>query len=325
MSAQLTAPPATEAAAAALPAGRRPVRPPVGQTRSRRDGAADEPPGTSASRRNRGLVMLGLGVFVLYSVAPVWWLVVAATKTREDLYRTNGLWFADVNLVENLRQLFTYQDAAYPRWLANSLLYSAASSVGLTLISLAAGYGLAKYTYRGRGLTMGLVIGSFLIPGALLTIPSYLLFVRIGLFDSVWAMILPSCFSAFSVYLAKVYAEAAVPSELIEAARIDGAGEYRIFWQIALRLMTTAGATIFLLHFVAQWNAFFGPLVFLRDSGKWPVMLGLYSWLQRGVDSQYDLTGMVIIGALVASLPMVLLMVAMQRYWRSGVSLGSLK
>ncbi|MGX9898769.1 carbohydrate ABC transporter permease [Arthrobacter sp. SA17] len=148
---------------------------------------------------------------------------------------------------------------------------------------------------------------------------------QLGMYDTIWAMIIPAFFSPFAVYLAKIYTEGAVPSELLEAARIDGAGEYRIFFQIAFRLLTTAGATIFLLHFVGSWNAFFGPMVFLRGADKWPVMLGLYSWLQRGTDSTVDLTGLVITGSLVATIPMVILMIAMQRYWRSGVAMGSLK
>lgn len=274
---------------------------------------------------SRWLVLIGLVLFALYSVGPAWWLIVSATKSKEDLYTTNAMWFADFKLFDNLASLFTYQDGIFGTWMWNSTLYAFAGSLGHTVVSMAAGYGLAMYSFRGRGTTMGFVIGSFLIPGALLTIPSYLLFVQMGLYDTIWAMIIPAFFSPFAVYLAKIYAEGAVPGELLEAARIDGAGEYRIFFQISSRLMTTAGATIFLLHFVGSWNAFFGPLVFLRGADKWPVMLGLYSWLQRGTDSTVDLTGMVITGSLVATIPMVVLMIAMQRYWRSGVAMGSLK
>ena len=274
---------------------------------------------------SRVVVIIGLVLFALYSIGPAWWLVVSSTKTKEDLYTTDAMWFANFSLFDNLSSLFTYQDGIFGRWMWNSTLYAFAGSIGHTLVSLAAGYGLAMYSFRGKGTTMGFIIGSFLIPGALLTIPSYLLFVQMGLYDTIWAMIIPAFFSPFAVYLAKIYAEGAVPSELLEAARIDGAGEYRIFFQIAFRLMTTAGATIFLLHFVGSWNAFFGPMVFLRGADKWPVMLGLYSWLQRGTDSTVDLTGLVITGSLVATIPMVILMIAMQRYWRSGVAMGSLK
>lgn len=274
---------------------------------------------------SRVVVIIGLVLFALYSIGPAWWLIVSSTKTKEDLYTTDAMWFANFSLFDNLHSLFTYQDGIFGLWMWNSTLYAFAGSIGHTLISLAAGYGLAMYSFRGKGTTMGFIIGSFLIPGALLTIPSYLLFVQLGMYDTIWAMIIPAFFSPFAVYLAKIYTEGAVPSELLEAARIDGAGEYRIFFQIAFRLLTTAGATIFLLHFVGSWNAFFGPMVFLRGADKWPVMLGLYSWLQRGTDSTVDLTGMVITGSLVATIPMVVLMIAMQRYWRSGVAMGSLK
>lgn len=269
-----------------------------------------------------------LGVLVLlaaYAVGPLWWLVVASTKSKQQLYTTNGLWFADFNLWHNLQDLFTYQGAIFGRWLWNTVVYSTLGSLGMTIIALAAGYSLAKYRYRGRGVTMGFIIASFLIPGTLMLVPSFVLLTNLGMYDTIWAMILPGMFSSFSVYLAKVYAEGAVPTELMEAARIDGAGEYRIFFGMSLRLMSTAGATIFLLHFVASWNTFMWPLVFLKGAEKWPVMLGLYSWLQRGISSQVDVTSLVITGSLISTIPMVVLMIAMQRYWRSGVTIGSLK
>ncbi len=294
--------------------------------RSRRRAEEGDHSGLASARGgSKWFVLAGLILFTIYSVGPAWWLIVSATKSKEQLYTTNGLWFADFRLFENLASLFTYQDGVFGLWMWNSTVYALAGAVGQTIVALAAGYGLAMYQYRGKGISMGFIIGSFLIPGALLTIPSYLLFVQVGLYDSAWAMILPAFFGSFSVYLAKVYAEGAMPPELMEAARIDGAGEYRIFFSIGLRLLTTAGATIFLLHFVAIWNAFFGPLVFLRSAERWPVMLGLYSWLQRGADSTVDLTSLVITGSLVATIPMVLLMLAMQRYWKAGVTMGSLK
>jgi multiple sugar transport system permease protein len=297
------------------------------RTRRRRRVSGDDVDFSVRGRRggSKWFVLLGLIAFTVYSVGPAWWLIVSATKSREQLYTTNGLWFGQFSIVDNLISLFTYQGGVFGVWLSNSALYSFAGAAGQTLVALAAGYGLAMYRFKGKSASMGFIIGSFLIPGTLLTIPSYLLYVQIGIYDTGWAMILPAFFSPFSVYLAKVYTEGAMPPELIEAARIDGAGEYRIFFQIGLRLLTTAGATIFLLHFVATWNAFFGPIVFLRAVEKWPVMLGLYSWLQRGTDSSVDLTSLVITGSLVATIPMVALMVAMQRYWRAGVTMGSLK
>ena len=255
----------------------------------------------------------------------MWFLIVSATKSQRDLYTTNGLWFADFHLFDNARDLFTYHDSIFLRWLANTLVYGVAGTVGMTIICVACGYALAMYQFRGRGILMGCIIASFLIPGALLTIPSFLLYTRMHIVDTPWAIIVPHFFSAFSVYLAKVYAEGAIPPELLEAARVDGAGEYRAFFTIGARLMTTGSATIFLLGFVGSWNSFFGPLVFLRGEQKWTVMLGLYSWLNIKMDRSVDLTGLVIVGSIVSLVPIVALMLAMQRYWRSGITLGSLK
>ncbi|HWU45386.1 MAG TPA: carbohydrate ABC transporter permease [Humibacter sp.] len=294
---------------------------------ARRRRAVEHDAGEMAGRRggSKWVVIAGLVAFALYSIGPAWWLIVSATKSKQDLFTTSGLWFSHFNLFENLASLFSYQDGIFSLWLWNSTVYAVLGSLGQTFVALAAGYGLAMYRFKGRGATVSFIIASFLIPGTLLTIPSYLLYVQLGIYNTIWAMIVPAFFSPFAVYLAKVYTEGAMPAELMEAARIDGAGEYRIFFRIGLRPLTTAGATIFLLHFVGSWNGFFGPLVFLRDSDKWPVMLGLYSWLQRGVDSTVDLTSLVITGSLVATIPMVLLMIAMQRYWKSGVTMGSLK
>ncbi|MBT2234859.1 carbohydrate ABC transporter permease [Nonomuraea sp. NEAU-A123] len=277
------------------------------------------------STRTKLIVITGLVAFTVYSVAPVWWLIVAATKSQGDLYTTNGLWFAEFRLWDNVRGLFTYQDGIFLTWMWNTLLYGLTGTAGMSLVCVACGYGLAMYRFRGRGVMMGVVIGSFLVPGALLTIPSFLLYTDLHMIDTPWAIIVPNFFSAFSVYLAKVYAEGAIPPELLEAARIDGAGEYRIFFSIGARLMSTGAATIFLLGFVGSWNSFFGPLVYLRDQYKWPVMLGLYSWLKVKVDTSTDLTGLVVVGSIISLIPMVALMISMRRYWRSGVTLGSLK
>jgi multiple sugar transport system permease protein len=285
----------------------------------------DLPAGHHPSKVSRILVWTGLVLFLFYSIAPVWFLIVSATKGQSDLYTTNGLWFADFRLFDNVGSLFTYHDGIFLRWMANTLVYGVVGTVGMTIVCVACGYGLAMYQFRGRGILMGCIIASFLIPGALLTIPSFLLYTRLHIVDTPWAIIVPHFFSAFSVYLAKVYAEGAIPPELIEAARVDGAGEYRAFFTIGARLMTTGSATIFLLGFVGSWNSFFGPLVFLRGEQKWTVMLGLYSWLNVKVDQSVDLTGLVIVGSIVSLIPIVVLMLSMQRYWRSGITLGSLK
>lgn len=278
-------------------------------------------------RRDRGqlVALLGLALFALYSIAPVWWLVVNSTKNRRDLYNSNGLWFADFNLWSNLQGLVTYKDGIFFRWAFNTIVYAGVGAAVCTLISIAAGYSLSKFSYRGRGLGLGIVVGSFLVPSTLITLPLFLLFSQLGIVDTVWAVLVPFFVSPFGVYLSKVYVDSAVPDELLEAARIDGAGEWRIFFTMVLPLMRTGAATVFILLFVANWNNFFLPLTMLRGSDKWTLAVGLYSWFSNRDESIVDLTALTITGALVSVIPLAVLMIAMQRYWRTGVTLGAIK
>ncbi|WP_199191301.1 carbohydrate ABC transporter permease [Amycolatopsis sp. CA-126428] len=306
-----------------------PARSAMGRKRRKGRPEIDElPVGGQVSPRSRLLIRLGLVLFLLYSVAPVWWLIVSATKDERDLITTNGLWFAHFNLFDNLGKIFTYQNGIFLRWTANSLLYAGVGSFVGMLLSLAAGYGLARFDFRGKKLAVAMVIGSFLIPYAMLTLPLYLLFVELGFVDTPWAVLIPTFISPFSVYLAKVYTEGAVPPELLEAARIDGAGEVRIFFQIVLRMLGTCGATVFLLSFVQSWNGFFLPLTMLRGAENWTMTLGLYNWVVQSYTNAagpLDFTSLVITGALLSVLPLAAVLVAMQRFWRSGVTLGALK
>ncbi|MEI5521001.1 carbohydrate ABC transporter permease [Streptomyces brasiliscabiei] len=283
------------------------------------------PDPASRGRGGQRFILLGLVLASLYSLFPVYWLMVAATKDQVGLYQSNGLWFSGMHLWENLQQVFTYDDGIFLRWTANSFLYAGVGSLGGTLIALATGYGLARFDFPGRGVVFAAVVGSFLIPIALLTLPLYLMFSKMGLVDTPWAMLIPCLVNPFSVYLAKVYTEATIPFELLEAARIDGAGELRIFVSIVLRMMTTGGATVFLLAFVNTWNAFFLPLTLLRGKENWTLNLGLYNWSGKRAESGIDVTSLVLTGALLSIIPLAIMMTAMRRYWRSGVTLGALK
>lgn len=290
------------------------------------------PVGAGQSKTTQLLVLVGMGLAVIYSAGPIWWLIVASTKGQSDLYASTGfesLWFAEFNLWDNLQQIFVYDDGYYLRWMLNSVLYAGVGSFVAMLISLGAGYGLARYEFWGKKAVFGAVVASFLLPTALLTIPLYLQFSSWGLVGTPWAVLIPSFISPFSVYLAKVYIEGAIPPELLEAARIDGAGEVRIFFQVVMRLMTTGAATIFLLAFVGNWNSFFTPLTMLGTSGKenWPLALGLYAWSGKRTlaGETIDGTSMLILGSLLAIIPLAIFMIAMQRFWKTGVTLGAVK
>lgn len=276
-------------------------------------------------RRRRPLLPVALMVlFLAYSLFPVWWLMVSSTKNLSDLYQTFGLTFAHWNLGSNISQTLGYENHIYLRWVWNSILYSTLGAFGCTLISVAAGYGMAKFNFRGRGALFAVTIGCSLLPGALLALPLYLLFSKIGLVGSMWSLLIPYWVNPFCVYLGRVYADSSVPDELLEAARLDGASESRIFGSISLRLMMTGAVTIFILDFIAIWNNFFLPLFMLSGQNSFPVVLGLYSWNQQVLQSQ-DMTNLVITGSLLSVIPLAIFMISLQRYWRSGILVGSLK
>jgi multiple sugar transport system permease protein len=280
--------------------------------------------GPRESRVNIAVTTTFMLIVAGYFLLPVFWLVVASTKTQGDLVDSFGLWFADFNLGENLSQLFSKQDGAYVRWLLNSLLYAGVGAAIGTLLSAMAGYALAKYRFRGRELIFSVVLGGVLVPATALALPLFLLFAKADMTNTYWSVFLPSIVSPFGVYLSRIFAAASVPDELLEAARLDGAGEFRTFFTIAVRLMSPALVTIFLFQFIVIWNNFFLPLIMLQSDRLYPITLGLFTW-QTQVSRDPSLQILTVVGSLVSVIPIIITFLALQRFWRSGLSAGAVK
>lgn len=259
---------------------------------------------------------------LLYFMLPLWWLLVSATKSNGSLFNSNGFWFDSPQLWTNLQRTFTASDGLFTRWMGNSLFYASTAAVVGTMLAAAAGYVIGKFEFRGKGFVFGIILAGVLVPSALLTIPLYFVASWAGLTNTVWAVIIPACVSPFGVYLARVYAEASVPNEILEAARMDGAGELRIFFTIVLRILSPALVTIVLFIFVATWTNFMLPLVMFNDSELYPVTLGLYSWQSYKGASNYDI---VLTGALISIIPLMIAFFSLQRFWRSGLTVGGVK
>ena len=285
-------------------------------------------PGSTGPREHplsKVLATSALIVAAIYFLAPIWWLAVASTKSLGNLVTTNGLWFAQpFQLFSNLSDLFVYHDGIYLRWLLNSIGYAVLGAGFGTLFATMTGYALAKYTFRGRELIFNTILGGVLVPATALALPLFLMFSQVGLVNTYLAVFLPSLVSPFGVYLARIYAAASVPEALLEAARLDGASEFRAFFVIALRLMTPALVTIFLFQFVVIWNNFFLPLVMLSNDKLFPITLGLYTW-NSAVQQQPELRLYVIVGSLVSILPLLIACLGLQRFWQSGLSAGAVK
>jgi multiple sugar transport system permease protein len=264
-------------------------------------------------------------LFTIYFLVPYFWLIVSSTKNAGDLFGTFGLWFSpNFQLGSNLAQLFTYNNSIYLRWLGNTLLYAGVGSIVGTFVAAMAGYALAKFTFRGRNLIFTFVLGAILVPGTALALPLYLLMSKVNLTNTYWAVLLPSIVSPFGVYLSRIYATSSIPDELLEAARIDGASEFRTF-TIGLYLMIPALVTILLFQFVAIWNNYFLPLVMLSDQKLFPITVGLQTWNVTTGGANKFLYTLIIAGALVSSIPLLAGCVVLQRYWRGGLGAGAVK
>ncbi|MEC5183985.1 multiple sugar transport system permease protein [Cryobacterium sp. MP_3.1] len=286
--------------------------------------AENTPKGPKESPLSRVGAMTVMLVFTLYFLIPIWWLFVAGTKSSSQFTSTNPLWFADFNLFANIGNLIAYRDGVFLKWMLNSALYAGAGALLATLFAAMCGYALAKYRFPGRELLFNIVLGGVLVPATALALPLFLIFSQVSLTNTFWAVFLPSLVSPFGVYLTRIFASASVPDELIEAARLDGAGEVRTFFTVSVKLMFPALVTVFLFQFVAIWNNFFLPLIMLRDETLFPVTLGLYAWNSQ-VNQIPELRGYVLIGALLSIIPLIILFLLLQRFWRNGLGAGSVK
>lgn len=269
-------------------------------------------------------------MLLAYFMLPLAWLVVNSTKSNSDLFATFGLAFSDsFALFDNIARLTTYQDGIFFRWFGNTILYAVVGAGGAALIAAMAGYALAKFDFFGRRGVLATVLGATAVPGTALAVPTYMLFSQWGLINTEAAVILPALASPFGLFLMMVYAKDAIPDSMIEAARIDGAKEGRIFWTIAFRLMTPGFVTVLLFQLVATWNNYFLPLIVLNQSDKFPLTVGLSLWNKLanagGVSIAEPLYPLVITGSLLAVLPLIVAFIFLQRYWQSGIAAGGVK
>jgi multiple sugar transport system permease protein len=279
-------------------------------------------------RQRRSVVLtIVMALFVLYFVIPLLWLIISATKSQPDLYSTFGLWFGkDFNLFQNIVDTLTYRDGIFVKWFGNTLLYVVVGAGGATLLATVAGYGLAKFTFPGKRAVFAVILGAIAVPGTALAVPTFLMFSQVGLTNTPWAIILPSLISPFGLYLIWTYTIDAVPTELLEAARMDGSGEFRTFFTISLRLLAPGVVTVLLFAIVATWNNYFLPLIMLSDPTWYPLTVGLSQWSAQasGVAAQ-PIYNLVITGSLITIIPIVAVFLLLQRYWQSGLAAGSVK
>ncbi|MFF4547084.1 carbohydrate ABC transporter permease [Streptomyces sp. NPDC001435] len=289
--------------------------------------AAGTTPGTAQGpplRRRIALVpTVTLLIGAVYTLLPVAWVVIASTKSGRELFST-FTFLPGTGFTDNIKDLDAYRDGIYWQWMGNSALYAGLGALLSTAVSAFSGYALATYRFRGGETMFNVLLAGVLMPPVILAVPQYLLLAKAGLTDSYLSVLLPQILSPYGVYLSRIYTAAAVPADVVEAGRMDGASEWRIFTRVALPMMIPGMVTVFLFQFVAVWNNFLLPYIMLSDDERFPLTLGLYTLLEQGSNTPALYT-LVITGAFLAVLPLIALFLVIQRFWSLDLLSGAVK
>ncbi|MEZ0448493.1 carbohydrate ABC transporter permease [Cellulomonas sp. ICMP 17802] len=266
---------------------------------------------------SRLVTNLVLIVGAAVTALPFFWMIFSAVKPRSEAVAYPPRLLPAEPTLEFVRYLFTTLD--FGRYLVNTLVVVAIGFVGLLLMAMA-GYAFAKFQFRGRGLLFALVLSTMMIPIQVTMIPTYLVLARIGLTNTLVGIALPTLVSAFSIFLFRQFMST-IPDEVLEAARIDGAGEVRIFLSLVLPMSGPILAVQTVLTFIAGWNSFLWPLVIAGDQSRYTLSVGL-ALLNQQVATNPSLQ---MAGAAVMVVPILVVFVIFQRYIVQGFTLSGLK
>lgn len=291
------------------------------------------PLGSIAGWSGRTVTGVVLLAFVVFFIVPLIWLLLAMTKSGGALVRQGPFSFGSWHdLVANWDQLTSFQDHAIEQWLFNSALYSLGALALTLVISIPAGYAMALTKFRGRRTLLVVTLVVMLIPNTALVLPLFLEMNAVGLVNTALAVVLPYSFYPFGVYLAYIYFSSSIPSSLLEAARIDGAGELQVFLRIALPLATPIVALVGFFSFVQNWNNYYLPFVMLPSSGKYPVQVGLSTLLAStpafnpsSAGSESIELPALALATVVSVLPVLIIFLFSQRFLVAGLTAGGTK
>ena len=274
-------------------------------------------------KRQLSVVLLHVVVVTgaLLTMLPIAWMIYASFKTTTEIF-TFPPWLPPaVWSFENYRRLLF--EWPYPYWYINSIVYAAVVTVFVLFFCSLAGFAFAKYTFRAKNLLFVILIGSTMIPFQLILIPLFILMSRIDWINHPYAMIVPWMAPAFGIFLMRQYIQA-VPSELMESARIDGASEFRIYAQIVVPLVRPGITTLAILTFLGSWNSFIWPLMVLRGDEVITLPVGIASMGSEATGSALPY-GEMMAAATLVSLPVIILFIMLQRHFISGLTIGAVK
>ena len=249
------------------------------------------------------------------TLLPFLWVVSGSLRSLDEIRADPGAWLPSVVTFDNFTRLFATEN--FEGYLLNSVLVAAMVVAGNLVASSAAGYALAKFDFAGKRAAFVAVMIAMMVPYTATFVPQFVVIVRLGLVDTLPGIALPSLALPLSIFIMRQYAHA-IPDDLLEAARIDGAGEFRVFFRIFLPLTGPALATVTIMSFLASWNNFIWPLVVAQSTASYTLPVGLAATSQAAQNvTDY---GLMLAGGLVVMLPVLILFLALQRYFVQGIA-----
>jgi ABC-type glycerol-3-phosphate transport system permease component len=269
------------------------------------------------SALSHGMLIIVAALFVV----PFLWLIITSLKDKPQVFTDPPTWIPSPIRWENYATVLTSPAFPFLRLLGNTVFYSAASVIATVVSSTFVAYGFARLEFRGKNLLFGITLATLLLPGIVTLIPSYVLFRTLGWVGTYAPLILPLCFgSAFNIFLLRQFM-LTIPHDLTDAARVDGASDYTILWRIMVPLIKPAILVVAIFQFLASWNDFQGPLIYLSDVSQFPLVLGLNSFRTRfGVEWH-----LMMAATMLTTLPIIVLFFVAQRYFIEGVTLTGMK
>lgn len=263
------------------------------------------------------VILLAVGILFLL---PLLWMISSSLKPGSEVFSTNFTWFPSKFVWKTYEQVLTSKSVPFLNMIKNSLVLATATIVGQLLVSSLAAYAFACIDFKGKNIVFIMLLGAMMIPSQATLIPRFTLFNSMGLYNTHWALLLPSWFSVSAVFLLRQFYKK-IPRDLVEAAVIDGAGHFRIWWQIMMPLTKTAMVSLTILAFIGSWNDFLTPLIFLTDKDLFTVSLGinLYNSMEQ------DLINKVMAAATVGTVPVILIFSIFQKQFVEGITTSGIK
>ena len=268
----------------------------------------------------RTLVYLILIIGSLIAMLPFVWMILASFKTGAEVRQIPPTFLPQAWTLENYRTIFNDEDLPLLRFYGNSLFIALMNTTLVLFTSSLFGFIFAKYRFKGKNIIFWFILATMMIPFQVMMIPGYLILVKLGLLNSLWGLIVGSAVDAFGIFLITQFAKS-IPEEMLDAARVDGASEWRIYWKIVLPQLGPALATLGMLTFMFNWNAYLWPLIVLTEQDKrtLPIIL---NWYSTQHSNQIQLT---MAASVLVIIPILIVFLAMQRWIVKGITLTGIK